>query len=257
VLASFGRPFREALRDLNETLRRALFRSGLDENAVATELGVDPKTVRRWLDGRMPYPRLRWRLATLLEADEIDLWPELLAARRAVARPTEIVAIYPHRWSVPRDTWHRLFSDATREIAILAYSGLFIADDAGLVGVLTAKANAGVKVRLALGDPDCPQVAERGEQEGIDTSLAAKIRNALVLYEPLKRTADAEIRLHRTVLYNSIYLADDEVLVNQHVLGIPAAKSPVLHLRNDGQGDLAGGYIASFERIWASALRPG
>jgi hypothetical protein len=29
---------------LNETLRRALFRSGLDENAVATELGVDPKT---------------------------------------------------------------------------------------------------------------------------------------------------------------------------------------------------------------------
>jgi hypothetical protein len=26
-------------------------------------------------------------------------------------------------------------------------------------------------------------------------------------------------------------------------------------LRNDGQGDLAGGYVASFERIWASAHR--
>ena len=177
---------------MNETLRRALFRSGLDENAVATELGVDPKTVRRWLDGRMPYPRLRWRLATLLEADEIDLWPEVLAARNAAARPPEVVAIYPHRWSVPRDTWHRLFSDATREIAILAYSGLFIADDAGLVGVLTARATAGVKVRIALGDPDCPQVAERGAHEGIDTSLAAKIRNALVLYEPL--SADSQCR---------------------------------------------------------------
>jgi hypothetical protein len=158
---------------------------------------------------------------------------------------------------VPRDTWHRLFSNATREIAILAYSGLFIADDAGLVRDLTARAAAGVRVRIALGDPECPQVAERGAHEGIETSLAAKIRNALVLYEPLKRTADAEIRLHRTVLYNSIYLADDEVLVNQHVFGVPAAKSPVLHLRNDGQGDLTGGYIASFERIWASAHRLG
>jgi len=238
---------------MNETLRRALFRSGLDENAVATQLGVDPKTVRRWLDGRMPYPRLRWRLATLLETDEIDLWPELMAARSEAARPAEVVAIYPHRWSIPRDTWHRLFSSATREIAILAYSGLFIAEDAGLVGVLRAQAAAGLRVRLALGDPDCPQVEERGTQEGIDASMAARIRNALVLYQPLKETANAEIRLHCTVLYNSIYLADDEILVNQHSYGIAAANSPVLHLRHDGQGDLTGGYLASYERIWAPA----
>jgi HJR/Mrr/RecB family endonuclease len=96
----------------------------------------------------MPYPRLRWRLATLLEADEIDLWPELLAARGATVRPSEVVAIYPHRWSVPRDTWHRLFSEATREIAILAYSGLFIADDAGLVNVLAALSEAQRRARV-------------------------------------------------------------------------------------------------------------
>jgi hypothetical protein len=242
---------------LNETLRRALFRSGLDESAVATELGVDPKTVRRWLDGRTPYPRLRWRLATLLDADEFDLWPDLVAARNAAARPAEVVAIYPHRWSIPRDTWHRLFSTATREIAILAYSGLFIAEDAGLVDVIRARAGTGVRVRIALGDPDSRQVAERGAQEGIDDSLAAKIRNALVLYQPLSQAASAEIRLHRTVLYNSIYIADSEILVNQHLFAIPAAMSPVLHLRNDGQGDLTDGYTESFERIWTSAHRPG
>jgi transcriptional regulator with XRE-family HTH domain len=240
---------------MNETLRRALFRSGLDENAVATQLGVDPKTVRRWLEGRMPYPRLRWQLATLLRTDEIDLWPELMAARSAAARPSEVVAIYPHRWSIPRDIWHRLFSDATREIAILAYSSLFIAEDTGLVSVLREQAAAGIRVRLTLGDPDCPQVAERGTQEGIDESMAARIRNALVLYQPLKQTPNAEIRLHCTVLYNSIYVADGEVLVNQHVYGIPASNSPVLHLRQDGQGDLTGGYLASYEHIWASAHR--
>ncbi|HET9898916.1 MAG TPA: XRE family transcriptional regulator [Streptosporangiaceae bacterium] len=206
-------------------------------------------------EGRTPYPRLRWKLATLLGADEFDLWPDLMAARTAVARPAEVVAIYPHRWSVPRDAWHRLLSGASREIGILAYSGLFIAEDAGIAGALIDRAGAGVSVRIALGDPDCAQVAERGTFEGIDSAMAAKIRNALVLYRPLEQVSNAEIRLHRTVLYNSIYFADDEVLVNQHVSGTAAANSPVLHLRRDGQGDLTEGYIASFERIWASARR--
>jgi hypothetical protein len=40
---------------------------------------VDPKTVRRWLEGRVPYLRHRWALAGLLDADEADLWPELRA----------------------------------------------------------------------------------------------------------------------------------------------------------------------------------
>jgi hypothetical protein len=35
-----------------------------------------------------------------------------------------------------------------------------------------------------------------------------------------------EIRLHRTVLYNSIYRDDEQLLVNQHTYGIPAAQAP-------------------------------
>src|SRR5690349_18981872 len=113
---------------MNETLRRALFRAGLDEPTVAARLGVDPKTVRRWIEGRLPYPRLRWQLANLLSVDEADLWPEVFAEQAVLARRPEIIAIYPHRWSVPRATWHQLFSSATEEISILAYSSLFIAE---------------------------------------------------------------------------------------------------------------------------------
>ncbi len=32
--------------------------------------------------------------------------------------------------------------------------------------------------------------------------------------------------LRPTVLYNSIYRADDKLLVNQHTYGIPAAQAP-------------------------------
>src|SRR5258708_39826372 len=88
---------------MNEALRRALFRADLGEDAVSARLGVDPKTVRRWLDGRLPYPRLRLHLAKLLDVDETDLWPELMAARADSVRPAEVVASYAHRGSSPRD----------------------------------------------------------------------------------------------------------------------------------------------------------
>ena len=60
---------------MNDTLRRALFRARLTESDVAAQLTVDPKTVRRWLEGRLPYPRHRWDLANLLSIDETELWP--------------------------------------------------------------------------------------------------------------------------------------------------------------------------------------
>ena len=36
----------------------------------------------------------------------------------------------------------------------------------------------------------------------------------------LRESGGAEIRLHRAVLYNSIYQADDQLLVSQHAYGI-------------------------------------
>jgi hypothetical protein len=62
-----------------------------------------------------------------------------------------------------------------------------------------------------------------------------------------------EIRLHTTVLYNSLYRADDEMLVNSHVYGTAAAQAPILHLRHHGDGDLFDTYANSFERVWSAS----
>ena len=174
----------------------------------------------------------------------------LLAAR---VRPEELGTVYPHRWAVPREVWVRLFGSAEHEIAILAYSALFLAEDTGILRILAEKGRAGVTVRIALGDPDGPNAAERGEEEGIGDAMAAKIRNALTLYRPLGTVENIEIRLHRTVLYNSIYRADDQLLVNQHTYGIPAAQAPVVCLRDADGGEMAALYLGSFERVWASS----
>jgi len=83
--------------------------------------------------------------------------------------------------------------------------------------------------------------------------MAAKIHNALVLYRPLLGRENVAIRLHRTVLYTSIYRGDDQLLVNTHVYGTPAANAPVLHLRKVPGGNMVATYLASFERVWEQA----
>lgn len=113
-----------------------------------------------------------------------------------------------------------------------------------------AKGRQGAKVRICLGAPNSPYVANRGVEEGIGDAMPAKVRNALALYGPLSENANAEIKLHSTVLYNSIYLADDQILVNQHVYGSSAAHSPVFHLSESGPAAMAKGYLESFCHIW-------
>ncbi|MET8008286.1 XRE family transcriptional regulator [Nonomuraea glycinis] len=237
---------------MNDNLRYALAAARLNTTDVAAALAVDPKTVSRWLHGRIPYPRHRWAVADLLHVDEAELWPELAPRHQALANGVQ--AIYPHRWAVPQTVWRNLFSGARQEIGILAYSALFLAEDQGILDTLTDRAKAGITVRILLGDPEGEEVAARGVDEGIGAEvMAARVRNALTLYRSLREVPGVEIRLHRTVLYNSIYRADRELLVNAHAYGTPAANAPVMHLTHiDDQGPAAV-YLSSMTRIWTTA----
>ena len=111
----------------------------------------------------------------------------------------------------------------------------------------------GVAVRILLGDPDSKEVVARGQDEGIDDALSARVRNALALYAGLRKVDGVEFRLHSTVLYNSIFRADDDLLVNSHVYGEAAAQAPVMHLRRVAGGGMVTTYLDSFERVWAEA----
>ncbi|CAM5289294.1 XRE family transcriptional regulator OS=Streptomyces griseomycini OX=66895 GN=FHS37_001659 PE=4 SV=1 [Streptomyces griseomycini] len=85
--------------------------------------------------------------------------------------------------------------------------------------------------------------------------MDGKIRNALVLYRPLMRSQPRTFlaRLHDSTLYNSIYRADDEMLVNPHVYGIGAYMAPVLHLRRLPGGSLFDTYANSIDHTWKNA----
>jgi transcriptional regulator with XRE-family HTH domain len=238
----------------NDRLRTALLEKGLTPAELAEALRVDPKSVERWISGRLPYRRHRYAVAAHLGVDEAYLWPDALSRDEvANASESEIINIYPHRWMVPSDLWRNFFENAEDEIGVLVYSGLFLSEDAGIRQTFQRKATKGARIRILLGDPDSESVAQRGADEGIDATMAAKIRNAVLLYKPLRAVHGVEFRLHRTTLYNSIYRADDQILVNTHIYNFPASQAPVIHLRRVAGGDMVTTYLESFDYIWESA----
>lgn len=239
---------------MNEPLRRALLQARLREDDVAARLGVDPKTVRRWLNGRIPYPANRAALADLVGAAEADLWPDAGGPLTARTRPAELLVVYPHRSSVSRDAWHGFFSSAQREIGILAHSASFLVEDPAILRILTDRAHAGINIRIALRSPDSPHIAARSDKEDIDEAAPAEIRDVLTLLHRLAAIENITIKLHQDVLYSSIYHADDQLMVNQHAYGISASYSPVFYLRKSERGDMACTYFAAFERVWEAAI---
>jgi transcriptional regulator with XRE-family HTH domain len=243
----------------SQRLRDALLSNGFSTDDVAQKVGVDPKTVERWITtGRTPYPKHRHTVAAMLRESESYLWPDALGPEKAAAvAESEVVKVYPNRNAISRDVWDRLLARATARVDVLVYVGMFLTENPTLLPALRAKGTAGARVRLLFGDPDSREVQRRSLDEGIGKgAISAKIRNALAFFRPLDDAHGVEIRCHHTTLYNSIYRYDDEMIVNPHVYGIPAPHAPAVHLRRLSAGSMFETYARSSDTVWETAKPP-
>jgi hypothetical protein len=119
--------------------------------------------------------------------------------------------------------------------------------------MLAERIAAGVRVRLYFGEPTSAAVATRDSEEGLNGTLAAKIRASLSYYRQLAEADGCEVRLHATTLYASLFQYDDDMIVNPHAYGAPASANPAFHVRRLQGGTLFDHYAASFESVWATA----
>jgi transcriptional regulator with XRE-family HTH domain len=236
----------------NERLRDAMQSNGFSPASLATQIGVDPKTVERWItQGRPPYPKYRREVSALLKESENYLWPNMLPEQKQTAvSESELVKTYPRRYAVPNDLWSRLLDQAQDFIGVLAYAGLFLPEQTSLIDLIKEKAATGTKIVILLGHPDSDAVALRGAEEGIGGAMAEKVRNVLAYYNQLEGTEGVYVGFHETALYNSIYRFDNEMLVNTHILGCPAAHAPVMHLRELAGGSMFRTFSDSFDKVW-------
>src|SRR6266508_2987925 len=136
----------------NERLQATMSRCGLTAQALADSIGIDAKTVERWIStGRVPYVRTAIAAAHALEEDPVFLWPTLHRGRAARALPTEIVAVYEQRSQVSPPMWRAFFEKASSNIDILVYAAVHLHESiSGFNQLLGDKAKEGCAIRIAL-----------------------------------------------------------------------------------------------------------
>lgn len=238
----------------NERLRAVMLSRGLDTEAAGKAVGVDPKTVERWIAGRTPHRRSRLKLAAVLREDECYLWPDgIPASQQLDVSRAELISFFPHRSLIPSETWLDFFGRAAHDIGVLVHAGGFLAENGSFLRLLSDKAATGVRIRILLGDPDSPEVLRRGQEEGLGEGVAYKVRNALACYRQLFGVQGITFRLHRSTLHNSLYQSDSEWLVNTQVYGMSAPQAPVFHLRHVIGADVVSVYERSFEKVWTES----
>jgi Domain of unknown function (DUF5919) len=241
----------------NTRLRTAMLRTGLEPRDLAAAVGVDTKTVDRWIGGRTPHRRSRLAVAEALGEDEATLWPSARPDQGAGAPSiSEVVGAYAHRADIPQDLWVSLLSGARERIDMLGYAYPFVLElmpDAARR--IAAKAATGVSVRMAFADPDCAHVAERDTLEQLNGSLAGRIRNALSYLGDLTAINNVTISLHQIHLYNSIFRFDDQMIVTPYLYRARGYQHPALHLRKLTEHGIFESFAEQFTEIWAT-VRP-
>lgn len=252
----------EAATIPNDRLTQRLHAKGLSPQRFATAVGVDIKTVRRWLaniDYNVREDNAR-RAAKLLACTPHDLWPNQYPAPSASALATTspggpfTATLYASRTQLPITAWQQHFAGATTGIDILVLAATFLFDTLdGFLDTLLDAAARGVAVRFLVGDPDTASMILRGKEEGIGEAVIARCRTSVELLAPHAGTPGLDIRTHDTTLYTSIFRVDDAMIVNFHIYGSPGRNNPVLALSRHHEPRLWATLEQAFTQVWDHA----
>jgi hypothetical protein len=238
----------------NEALRRALTEHGMKPADLADKLGMDPKTIYRWVtnEGRAPHQRTRWAVAEELGVDEMELWPEAVRGAVKVGADREVHRVYPTHASLPDSLWRRLMSTAKTEITLCGYAPYWLMWQIPQVTqVLQQRAAAGCRIRAVIGDPDSPLVAADEVATGARLTLTTRIEETLHLLAPVRDAID--VRQSTMGFGRSVYRFDDELLADMWLHGAPGAEFPVLHLHRRQDAGMFDQLVRHVEALWEAA----
>jgi hypothetical protein len=210
---------------MEHPLKRAFAASGIGADEVASRLQVDPKTVRRWCGGRIPYPRHRNALSELTGWTVHDIWPGQIPVIGRSDATADMRVVEAKDLATVNRAYRQLLEPARISIGILATSDRFKDQAVELAPLLLRKAHNGARVQVLLSGP----AAALGSLD--ETAVAVRYNDH----------AD---------LYHSIYYADSDILISPKVYGVFSPKSSLFHLRRLSDSDMADMYFKSFDRLW-------
>jgi hypothetical protein len=237
----------------NAALAQAMADAQMTGPALARAVGVDEKTVERWVsqDGRVPHPRHRWAACAALGVDEEVLWPEAIRAAVKTGPDREIAAVYPYRSACPVSLWRKLITNATSEITLAGYTSYFLwIEQPNLGAALRRKADQGCKVRFLVGDPDSEVTRHREGVEGTSLTVSTRIAVTLEQLDRLRGTGGIEARFSDRHVALSVFTFDREMIVTPHLASLPGHLSPAFHLRRCQDDGVFDRFTMHVQALW-------
>lgn len=127
----------------NLRLREAMAAQGVTFAELAAETGKNLKTAQRWVyEGRVPRLATRDKIAALVGADPVRLWPGL----EPTAWTPDLVRLYSSVNDVPQRVWLRYASNACERLDATMCDALLPSEP--LREILIERSWAGVTVRV-------------------------------------------------------------------------------------------------------------
>ena len=240
----------------NMALRQAMADAQMTELALARRIGVDEKTVGRWVsrDDRIPHPRHRWAASEALGADEAVLWPEAIRAAVKTGPDREVAAVYPYRSSCPASLWRRLITAAATEITLAGYTSYFLwIEQPNLGAALRRKAERGCKVRFLIGDPDSEVTRQREQIEATPLTVSTRIAVTLEQLDRLRGTEGIEARFSDRHIAMSVFTFDDDMIVTPHLANLMGHDSPAFHLHRQQDDGVFDRFTMHVSELWDQA----
>ncbi len=239
----------------NHRLRNAMAAAELTNARLAEQVGVDAKSVERWVtQGRQPHaddPRASGASAGVRGDLPVAGSPHLIE-RGLGASQSELVQLWPTRNEVPADVWRTLISQAERTDGDLVYAGGFLVETFGLVDVVREKSELGARSASCSATHRCEAVRARGVEEGLPT-LPQRCQSTLeylseTLSPPGRRSPNAPAPRCTPASSGSTTPCSSTPTPTG-----PGRRGPrVQHLQHVPGGQLFAYYDDTFERVWAT-----
>lgn len=119
--------------------------------------------------------------------------------------------------------------------------------------VLSAKAQAGARIRFLLGDPDSPITRQRETVEAVPLSVSARIAITLGELDHLNSVPNIETRFSDQHISLSVWTFDDQAGVSTHIASLVGHDSPTCRFRRRAKGGMFDAYAGHVEALWQSA----
>jgi hypothetical protein len=237
----------------NVALRQAMTEARMNEQTLARHVGVDVKTISRWVaqDDRLPHPRHRWAASEVLGVDEGVLWPDAIRSAVKTGPDREVAAVYPYRSACPAALWRKLITGATREITCAGYTSYFLwIEQPNLAAALRRKAAQGCKVRFLVGDPDSEVTRQREEREATSLTVSTRIAVTMEQLERLRDVEGIEARFSDRHIALSVFAFDDDMIVTPHLANLVGHNSPTFHFHHHQDDGVFDRFLMHVNALW-------